>query len=138
LDPNHPYIHLTLGLVYLEKSMNDEALKEFEREKELSGVSNAASELCIALWHAHAGKREIALDMLNTFLTRSETEYVPPSFIGVLYFTLGDIDKGFEWLEKACDGGDVWLPSIQTSPRAAPVRSDPRFRAILKKMGLEP
>ncbi len=138
LDPNHPYAHLALGLAYLQKSMNDEALLEFEREREVSGVLDAAAEWSIAVWHALVGKREKALDILNTFLTRSETEYVPPTFTGLLYFALGDIDRGFEWLEKACESGDIWLGYFQAAPMVAPLRSDPRFKAILKKMGLEP
>jgi hypothetical protein len=56
----------------------------------------------------------------------------------MLHFALGEIDRGFEWLEKACDSGDVWLPFMQGSPGTAPLRSDPRFKALLRKMGLEP
>jgi tetratricopeptide (TPR) repeat protein len=137
MDPNHPYTHLLLGLAYSAKSMNEEALREFEREREVLGVWNAAAECSIANWHALVGKRDKALDILNTFLMRSKTEYVPPTFIGLLYLTLGDIDRGFEWLDKACDGGDVWLLYIQGIPDTAPLLSDPRFSAILRKMGLE-
>jgi tetratricopeptide (TPR) repeat protein len=137
MDPNYPYTHATLGMAYLGKSMNDEALREFEREREVLGTWNAGAELFVAIWYASVGKRDNALDILNTLLTRSETEYVPPTFIGMLYLALGDIDRCFEWLEKACENGDILLPYMQRNPIFDPLRSDPRFRAHLKKMGLE-
>jgi TolB-like protein/Tfp pilus assembly protein PilF/tRNA A-37 threonylcarbamoyl transferase component Bud32 len=137
LDPNHPYGHIGLGLVYLQKLMTDEALVELERGKEASGSEETAEDIYIAFGYAAVGKRDKALDVLTSLLARSEIEYVSPFMLAEVYWALGDIEKGFEWLEKACDVGDVWLLYIQVSPGLAPLRSDPRYKAILRKMGLE-
>jgi len=53
-------------------------------------------------------------------------------------FALGDIDGCFEWLDKAVEEKDPRLPNMMRSPFTDSLRDDPRFNAILAKMGLEP
>ncbi len=75
--------------------------------------------------------------MLDDLIKRSKEEYVSPVGMASLYFALGENDQGFKWLDKAYEDLDSNLCYIKVSPRFESVRSDPRFKAILKKMGLE-
>lgn len=73
--------------------------------------------------------------MTDDLLKRSEKEYIHPSW-RFLYFALGEVDRGFEWMEKAYEECDQWLLWMIRDPVCDPVRSNPRFKAILTKIGL--
>ena len=73
--------------------------------------------------------------MANDPLARSSHEYIPPSW-GMMYFALGENDKGFEWMEKALQERDFWLFWIIRDPLCDGVRSHSRFKALLNKMNL--
>ena len=49
---------------------------------------------------------------------------------------LGDIDQAFQWLEKALNERPDWIPFLKVEPTLDPLRSDPRFTAQLRRMGL--
>jgi len=51
---------------------------------------------------------------------------------------LGDKEEAFRWLEKAVDGRPEWIPFLKVEPTLDPLRSDPRFSALLRRMGLTP
>ncbi|MDH4223939.1 MAG: hypothetical protein OEV55_10435, partial [candidate division Zixibacteria bacterium] len=74
---------------------------------------------------------------LNVFLQKSKQSYVNPSQLALVYFTLGEKDKGFTWLYKAYEERDSWLREIKTVKGFDNVRSDPRFKELLRKIGLE-
>jgi hypothetical protein len=57
--------------------------------------------------------------------------------VAALYIVLGDIDTGFQWLERAYEGYDSWVRLLKTDTVFDPVREDPRFLELLKKTGLE-
>lgn len=58
-------------------------------------------------------------------------------YIAAIYDTLGRKDEALDWLEKSCENGDTYLLDTVTEDWMESVRSDPRFRAILVKLGLE-
>ena len=57
--------------------------------------------------------------------------------MAILYFVLGEDDLGFQWLDKAYEEYDSRMRLLKIDPVFDRVRSDPRFEAIMKKMGLE-
>jgi len=63
--------------------------------------------------------------------------YVPPSNLSWLYFALGENDKGFDWLEKAYECRDPMLAYLKIGRLFTGIHSDPRFVALLKKIGLD-
>jgi hypothetical protein len=62
---------------------------------------------------------------------------VAPYLVATAYFTLGETDRGFEWLEKAFDEYDENLNFIAVDPVLDSQRSDPRFIDLLDRAGLE-
>jgi len=135
MDPTFPYVHLVFGFVYLQKGMHAEAMAEFEKEKNVLGRSHPAAEMAIGIVHALMGRREEAEKTLELF----KKTRVAPFMVATLYFALGDKDHGFEWMDKAIEERDVWLRYLSASPALdlLNVRSDPRYKALLIKMGLE-
>jgi serine/threonine protein kinase/Tfp pilus assembly protein PilF len=140
MEPNCSWVHLHLGSVYLQKLMYKEALAEFHKEKELSRGGDVGDIILLSslgLVHAKMGKRGEAEEALDELIKRSKQAYVSPTGLALIYFALGKNDQGFEWLEKAYDDHDLWLRQINVEPAFDSVRSDPRFKALLKKVGLE-
>jgi tetratricopeptide (TPR) repeat protein len=73
---------------------------------------------------------------LEALLQRSKREYVAPKRIAVIYAMLGDNDKALEWLEKTYQEHSKTIVTIKVDPRLARLRSDPRFKDLLTRVGL--
>ncbi|MCK4820141.1 tetratricopeptide repeat protein, partial [bacterium] len=136
IDPDFIHTHGLLGLVYLEKSMYEEALSELQKEDTISKGIEATAEIWIGIVYAKTGKVNKARKILEDLIKRSKQEFVSPYFIAILYFNLKEKDKGFSWLDKAYKENDSWLNFLKVDPGFDSVRSNPRFKALLKRMGL--
>lgn len=81
------------------------------------------------------GNREEGRKVLERMLSMAQEGYVPPDFIAVVYEGLGNRDKALEWFERAYEerSVDLWL---LPDPQLDSIRSDPRFKRILRGMGL--
>lgn len=135
LDATFWVTHLFLGKVHLARDELQEALAEFEQARALSaGNSEAVSMIGYTL--ARSGDRKGAQAALAELLGRSPAHYVPPFNVAMLYNGLGDADNTFAWLEKAHADRDVRLTFLKIEKKWDPLRSDARFEALTRKMGL--
>ncbi len=75
--------------------------------------------------------------MLKELKALSNQHYIPPVNIALVYNGLGDQNEALSWLEKACDDRDVRLTLLKVEPRWDSFRSNARFVAILKRIGLQ-
>ncbi len=136
LDPNYLQARLWFGRPLLQKGMYREAIRELEAAVELSGGSTIAlAMLGNAL--AVSGNRLEATKKLDELTRRSEKNYVPSYWIGMIYIGLGDMDQAFTWFHKACDERSSWLAWMYAEPRFDTLRSDARFAALSQKMGFK-
>ena len=85
---------------------------------------------------AAAGQESAAWEVLGKLLERLRkgTEYVSPYEIASLYAGLGETDRAFEWLEKAFEDRSTMLVYFRMDPRISSLRSDARFRDLLRRM----
>ncbi|OGC79824.1 MAG: hypothetical protein A2W07_06560, partial [candidate division Zixibacteria bacterium RBG_16_43_9] len=134
MDPTFPVTHLYLGYAYIQKSMCEEALAEVEKEKTLP---KPILDPQIGIVYARMGRREEALQILRKYMESSTKEFISPYGLALLCFALEENDIGFQWLEKAYEEHDMWMFQIKIDFLMDSVRTDPRFKALLKKMGLE-
>ncbi len=136
LDPNYLQARLWFGRPFLQKGMFQESIRELEAAVELSGGSTIATAM---LGHARAaaGNKTEALKMLDELMKRSEKQYVPSYWIGMIYIGLGNMDQTFAWFNKAYEERSSWLVWMNVEPRFDALRRDPRFAALSKKMGLK-
>jgi TolB-like protein/Tfp pilus assembly protein PilF len=137
LDPTFAPAHQGLGRAYLQKGMHQQALEHIQRAAKLASDSVAMSA---ALAHAHAvaGNVDEARTILEKLLERSGRSYVAPSSIAVIYIGLGDHEKALEWLEKAYAGRDGGLLTLNVHPIFDSLRSNARFRQLLRRINLDP
>jgi tetratricopeptide (TPR) repeat protein len=135
IDPNFAAAHWYLGMVHEQKAMFGEALAEFQTWQGLSGGDPAALG---ALGHAYAvsGKRDQARKALTELKDLSRSRYVAPFDVAVLYIGLGEKDQVLEWLEKAFADHSAWMAWLNVDPRFDTLRGDPRYRDLLRRMGL--
>jgi len=137
IDPNFPTTHLMLAWLYFQGSNYEEAIAAFEREMAISGSKDSRTESSFAGFYALIGNKDKTQTILDDLLRRSKRAYVPAYSIASVYIALGEVEQGFEWLDKAYEERDIMLSYIKVGPEFTQRRSDPRYAALLKKMGLE-
>ena len=136
LDPNFAATHWMLGQAYRQKGMYEEAIAEFQKEV----VSRGDPVDTAVLGHAYAvaGKRAEAEKILKELTELSKDRYVSPYFIALIYVGLNDKDEAFDWLEKAFAERSAGMVYLKVEPMFDPIRSDPRFQGLLRRVGLTP
>ncbi len=137
MDPSFSMTHTWLACVYLQKGMHKEAFREVQKESDIHRHLDPQVEASKGRVYARMGKEGEARKILDDLLKRAKDTYVPPILLADLHFALGEKDQGFQWLKKGYEERDSTLPEIKVEPGFDCVRSDPRFAALLKKMGLE-
>jgi TolB-like protein/DNA-binding winged helix-turn-helix (wHTH) protein/Flp pilus assembly protein TadD len=133
MDPNFALAHNHLGEAYLEKHMNDEAVAELQKAVQLSG----GSPTCMAnLARAYiaSGKRTEAAKVLDDVKKRSNPGYSHASEIAVIYAALGDTSQAITWLQTGYE--ERFNPGVLLRPGFDPLRADPRFVDIARRVGL--
>jgi predicted Zn-dependent protease len=112
--------------------MNDEAVAELQKAAQLSGGSSTVMAN-LARAYAASGKRCEAVKLLNDLKKRSNATYSHGSEIAVIFAALGDSDQAMNWLEK---GYEVrFNPGVLLRPGFDPLRSDPRFQDLVRRIG---
>ena len=124
-----------LGLVQEQRKDFDEAAAAFQRAIHLS-PQTPRMQAGLARTQALAGKRKEASEILRKLETLSAQRYVSPFEFASMRFALGQIDLGFRWFNKACQDRSFELLWMRVDPRLDPVRSEKRFEAAAKQMGL--
>ncbi|MDQ7053954.1 MAG: protein kinase [candidate division KSB1 bacterium] len=133
--PNFVMSHRELSWVYAKKSLFAEAIASAQRALELERSSYNLAQLANVT--AMAGNREESLRVLDELFARQDSDPVAAYEFAMIYSSLGDVDKSFEWLEKSYQEHSGWPFLIKADPLADPLRSDPRFGPFLKRFGLE-
>ena len=121
--------------------MYEDALREFEKLKEISGNRDAWAYVGIACTLVLMGRQDEARAIRDNMFERSQKDYIAPSCLATIDFSLGDTDQGFTWLEKGYEERDNFLPIFLKhilSRDLFGLHSDPRYMALLKKMNLGP
>ena len=88
------------------------------------------------LGHAYAvaGKTAQARKILDDLHALAKKQYVLPFGFAVIHTGLGENDEALEWLEKAYQDRNGWMVDLQVAPLLDPLRSDPRFQDLLRRM----
>jgi tetratricopeptide (TPR) repeat protein len=134
LFPESLQAYYVLGLAELCQSRDAEAIAALEKAVEISPDSISTAYLGCAL--ARAGRIEATLRLLDDLLQRSERVPVPPRCFVYFYAELGKPDLAFEWLERAYEAHDPGLLALRVMPLYEPLRSDPRFKRMLRQIGI--
>jgi serine/threonine-protein kinase len=136
LDPTFLLAHEFMFLCYIQKGMYEDAMVELQKFLTLGGVDpNLVAE--VQNVYATSGIKEVFQMFLNYQKMASMQAYVDPVGLADIHAFLDEKDQAFEWLEKAYEGRSPMLVWLRVNPLFDNIRSDPRFKALLKKIGLE-
>jgi TolB-like protein/DNA-binding winged helix-turn-helix (wHTH) protein/Tfp pilus assembly protein PilF len=136
MDPNFVPAHLVLGHAYEQKGMLKEAIVEFERAVSLAGSS---SIYAASLAHAYgvSGRRVEALRVLEDLRKMAESRFVSSYDLALAHLGLGENAKAFELLNAAVLERSPRVAFLGVEPRFDGLRTDPRFRELLRSVGLK-
>jgi tetratricopeptide (TPR) repeat protein len=137
LDPNFAISYATLGEVYVSKGMYREGLPTLKKYSALSR-GRAMSLALLGYAHARLGERSEALRILEQLEAASKERYTPAVSFAAVYAGLGEKDQAFAWLEKAYGERTSRLGYLKVEPLWDPLRSDPRFADLVRRIGLPP
>jgi serine/threonine protein kinase/Tfp pilus assembly protein PilF len=135
IDPNLVVTHRWLALAYEQALKPAQAIAEFERVMVLTGQPERAASLRRA--YANSGYPGVLHEQLKDTVETLLRPFFTPYDIAATYARLGEKTKGIEWLERACEERFPHMPWVTLDPRVDPLRSDPRFVALLKRVGLQ-
>jgi TolB-like protein/DNA-binding winged helix-turn-helix (wHTH) protein/Flp pilus assembly protein TadD len=133
MDSNFALAHNQLAQAYLQKRMFDEAVAELQKAIQISGGSPTFTAN-LARAYAAMGRRREAVELLDDLKKHASPGYSRASEIAVVYAALGDHDQAMTWLEKGFE--ERFNPGVLLRPGFDPIRSDPRFQNLLRRIGL--
>jgi serine/threonine-protein kinase len=147
IDPNYVPGRIELGMAYEAKGMFREAVAEYMRAREsiqtlASLLANPAAgtspsvEALLGHVYAVSGDAANAQHQLDELQNMARQRYVAPSYMAIICAALGRRDAAFTWLNQSYQMRSEHLLYLKVEPEVDPLRSDPRFPALVRSVGL--
>ena len=135
LDPAYYRTHFWLGRVYAQKRMFKEAMAEAEMVLKATPDSNLGlTEMAYSL--ASAGRSTEARAILQRLEERKKNAFVPAYNLAIILTALNQNDEAIEYLRQAYDEKDWAMFVLSTEPRLDPLRSEPGFKELVRRLAL--
>jgi tetratricopeptide (TPR) repeat protein len=137
LHPDYYRIHFWMARVYAQKGMYQEAVAESGKVLQAMPDSTLGwTELAYSL--AAGGRQSESRKILQRLEERSKHDFVPAYNLAVIHTALKENDAARHDLQKAYEERDWALMVLAVEPRFDPLRPDPRFRDLVREVGLQP
>ena len=133
MDPNFFLGHFDLGLVYVQIGRYEDAIAEMQMAVRLL----PGSPFCLAALgyaYGYGGRDADARRVLGQLEDLSRDQPVQPLYVASVYTSMGENDLAFEWLDHALRERSTFLSFVTIEPLFDPLRSDPRFQTLLRRM----
>ena len=138
-NPSFSAGHYRLAWAYWGDHKYSQAISEFQATARLSDDKNMAG-FASALDEGFRadGWPAAVRNAIKTVLAQraAKANPVAPFWIAQLYAELGDRDHAFEWLNVATQEHNLWIPTLRTDFTFNSLHSDPRYAALVKRLGL--
>jgi TolB-like protein/Tfp pilus assembly protein PilF/predicted Ser/Thr protein kinase len=135
VSPDFSAARHCLGLLYLQEHKFEESIAELQKAASLSPEDDRP-KAALAYAYAASGRRNDSQDVLTQLKNQSKRRYVSPYVLALICVGLGKKGEAFEWLEDAYKQRDANLPLIGLEHMFDPLRSDTRFRELLRRINL--
>jgi tetratricopeptide (TPR) repeat protein len=133
LNPLYSEAYRLFGEFYFYEGKYEKALTYFMKSADLSqGKGWAPSEIIITL--AILGRREEAERLFSNYKEGGSSNVIFAFEIALIYYSFGDKDKVFQWLDRAYENREFWLVYLKGEPYWDPLRADPRFQKLLDRI----
>jgi tetratricopeptide (TPR) repeat protein len=135
VHPDYATAQWILGFALIANNQADEAIPVLDKALTLTGGSPGVTGLLVRAY-SHAGRRTEALHVLDELKRHQQTSYVPAGAFVNAYLGLSDSDQAFVWLDRAYEEHSNILQYLKVHPYFDPLRGDPRFADLLRRVGL--
>jgi serine/threonine-protein kinase len=131
VHPKNLYAEWALGCIRSAQGRYQEAIDTLLARD----VPTAGQNFVLGHTYGLAGETTKAQAVLDFLIERSERQYVPPVQIAIVLIGMSRTDEAFEWLERSLDYPSWQIELLQVDPLYDPIRADPRFEDLLRRMG---
>jgi len=139
LDPRFAHSYVLLAEYYARRGMSDEVVRNIRNAETFMDETRPPTWLgFLAFYYARVGRREDALRILSELERRAKTGYVPAIALAHVHLGLGEKEKALSFLERAYEDHNVSLVWLKVHWRYDPLRSDPRYQDLLRRMNFPP
>ena len=135
MDPTFVPAHIALGAAYEDQGIWLQAVSEYQKAVDLS-QNNPIALASLGSAYGHLGDQAAARKMIARLQEASKHHYVSAFDMATVFAGVGDSDTAFQWLEKAYAQRESQMAFLNITRRMDPLRSDPRFADLLRRMGL--
>jgi len=135
IDPHSPYSLQIFARILVQKSMFEEAIRICQEREALDASIESLAD--IGYIYGKMGKRDDAKEILKRLEEIEEGKYVSRFSIALIYIGLRDFDKAFALLNESYRNREFGMIELKITPRLDDIRSDSRFKVLMKKMGFE-
>jgi len=136
VDPDFLPSHTDLARAYELAGRYDDAIAEFEAAAALAPQGPPEPSSGLAHVYAQMGDHARARKVLDELIAMREHRYVSAYGLASIHACLHDVEGAFRWLETAYREHDQTLVWVKVHPRLDPLRDDPRYRDLLRRMDL--
>jgi TolB-like protein/Tfp pilus assembly protein PilF len=136
IEPSFGLPRACLAITLAQKGLSSEAVAEARKASEVDDSPLVLASAAGAT--ALAGDRVRARQMLERLNEITRTRWVCPYEVGVIYVYLGEKDEAFRRLEMGYEARSVCMPLLKMDPRLDPIRSDPRYADLFRRLGFPP
>lgn len=136
VQPDEARTLWTLGFTLIANGQPEEAIPVLEKTVAITNRSPAIIGVLVRAY-AHAGRRADALRLLGELKRRNQSGYVPTAAFVNAYLGLDDREQAFAWLERAYQEHSYILQLVKVHPYFDPLRGDPRFADLVRRVGLD-
>lgn len=139
LDPNFKKAHRLLANIYMQEGRFAEAQAEVEKFQPLDDSPGKFEWLMMTGdLYASSGRKAEAQKAYEEVKRLAAQGYVDPGNLMWVHIHLGEKEQAFAWVEKAVAARSTHLTALRVNPDFDPLRSDPRFAVLLRRVGLAP
>jgi tetratricopeptide (TPR) repeat protein len=136
LEPSFYLAYCVLGLGYVQLGKRERAIDALQKASDLCGANPFTTGL-LAFGMGRAGRRTEAHTLIDTLQTQTRQSYVPAKALMFAYAGIEDWPRALDWAEQSVEDRDpMSIMNLMMEPTLDPIRSDPRYAAIFRRMNL--
>jgi serine/threonine-protein kinase len=137
LSPYYWFTYQRLAQVLVTTGEYDRGIEVMRKGIELAGPDTLRPcKHTLANLYARSGNRAEAVEIMRELEEQEKTTYVPPCDFAQIHTVLGNVDEAFRWLDRAVEMRDADLFMTKVWPVWDPLRDDPRFDQLLRRLNL--
>jgi DNA-binding winged helix-turn-helix (wHTH) protein/TolB-like protein/Flp pilus assembly protein TadD len=137
IAPRHGLVVMVLGMLEMAENRFDDGIRTFRRAIELGGDESARPQALLAMHLARMGGQVEARAILMELEKRARVRFVPPTSLAMVHAALGNTVAALDLLERAYLVRDTRITRLKDDPSWTPLRDEPRFLALKRKLKLD-